>query len=93
MKANGLIKLAGIIITIAAMGGSGIYGYAKLNGKVEKNTEEVEELEDEHKEDVKDINGKLETIAKLMQSQAIVQGKIQTNIEYIQRDILEIKNK
>lgn len=92
-KVNGWAKIVGVVITVVGLGVSGVWGYAKLDGKVEVSAKEIGELEETHEEDVRDINGKLETITGLMHDNAVTQGMIQKDIQYIQRDISEIKNK
>lgn len=82
---NGLIWKVAIPVAIF------IAGYGALQAQVGHTKEEVEKLEEEHNEDVKGINGKLETITNLMHEQAVANGKMQANLEHIGEDIKELK--
>ena len=71
----------------------GLVGYGKAGEKVEVNAREIIETKETHKEDVKEINGSLKTLVGLVQQQAVMNGKLQTTMDFIQKDIQEIKAK
>ena len=96
MKANGII-IPSFLLALAV---SGFIGFGALKSDVKNTVLEIEEVKDEadkieekHNDDVKDINGKLATITNLIQSQSINIGKMETNVQYIQRDVAELRKK
>ena len=86
---NGIVVPIGLVGMLAL----GLIGYGTTQGQVKANKEEIVETKQEHKDDVKDINGKLSSILDITQKNALNNGKIQATLEFIKEDIKEIKNK
>ena len=82
---NGLLIKIGIPVVVFAA------GYGALQAQVINNGKNTTKLEKYHNEDVKEINGNLKTLVELVQNQAVMNGKMQTTMEFIQKDISEIK--
>ena len=78
------------LISILALG---IFSWGGLNNRVKDLTTDTKEIKETHKEDIKSIDEKLDTIVDIVGKQAVAQGEIQMSIKYIQRDISDIKNK
>lgn len=91
MKMNGKKMIPPVFILTLLV--TGLIGYGELKSKVNDNAGEVVKLEKVHNEDIKSIDKKLATMLDLVHKGAVIQGKIQTNIQYIQRDIEEMKNR
>ena len=89
-KLNGFVMIPIGLISILALG---IFSWGGLNNRVKDLTTDTKEIKETHKEDIKSIDEKLDTIVDIVGKQAVAQSAMQTSMEFMREDLKEIKEK
>lgn len=93
---NGKLRLSGadlrwIITSVLTIIVMGAVGWTTINAKVDENQSGLTNLKQCHKEDITGLGSKLDILVNLVQQQAVRQGKMEANIDHIQKNIEAIK--